>query len=155
MPLPAASQNTNWRTSDLNVPPPATRCPPRLKRSERTPVAEGGIMGEKLPKVANSTSFLGSFTCRKLTTWDRRLYFPSEKRRVEDFFVPKIRRLRPDLNPRTWVPEASTLTSRPPKPLRISWCIPNSTFTHTLRVCNSYCYSNATMIEIKHFNVSL
>ena len=31
-------------------------------------------MGEKLPrilsKVATSTSLLGSFTCRKLTTWD-------------------------------------------------------------------------------------
>jgi len=31
-----------------------------------------------LPKVAISTSLLGSFTCRKFTTWDRRLYFPSE-----------------------------------------------------------------------------
>jgi hypothetical protein len=29
----------------------------------------------------------------------------------------KIRRLRSDLNPRTWVPEASTLTPRTPKPL--------------------------------------
>jgi hypothetical protein len=29
----------------------------------------------------------------------------------------KIRRLQPGLNPRTWVPEASTLTPRPPKPL--------------------------------------
>jgi hypothetical protein len=27
----------------------------------------------------------------------------------------KIRRLRPGLNPRTWVPEASTLNPRPPK----------------------------------------
>ena len=55
---------------------------------------------------------LGSF---KFTTWDRRLYFPSEGRRAEDFFARKIRRLRPGLNPRTWVPEASTLTPRPPK----------------------------------------
>ena len=61
--------------------------------------------------------FLGSFTCRKFTTWDRRLYFPSEGRRAEDFFARKIRRLRPGLNPRTRVPKASTLTSRPPKPL--------------------------------------
>ena len=31
-------------------------------------------------------------------------------------FLPlKIRRLRPGLNPRTWVPKASTLTPRPPK----------------------------------------
>ena len=70
-----------------------------------------------LPKVATSTSLLGSFTCRKFTTWDRRLYFPSEGRRAEDFFARKIRRLRPGLNPRTRVPKASTLTSRPPKPL--------------------------------------
>jgi hypothetical protein len=33
------------------------------------------------------------------------------------FPLLKIRRLRPGLNPRTWVPDASTLTPRPPKPL--------------------------------------
>jgi len=78
-------------------------------------------MGEKfpgiLPKVATSTSLLGSFTCGKLTTWDRRLYFPSKGRRAEDFFARKIRRLRPGMNPRTRVLNASTLTSRPPKSL--------------------------------------
>ena len=31
----------------------------------------------------------GSFTCRKSTTWDKRLYFPSEGRRAEDFFALK------------------------------------------------------------------
>ena len=31
----------------------------------------------------------GSFTCRKSTTWDRRLYFPSEGRLAEDFFRPE------------------------------------------------------------------
>jgi len=67
--------------------------------------------------VATSTSLLGSFTCRKFATWDRRLYFPSDGKRVEDFFARKIRRLRPGLRPRTWVPEASTLTPRPPSPL--------------------------------------
>ena len=70
-----------------------------------------------LPKVATSTSILGSFTCRKFTTWDRRLYFPSEGRRADHFLARKIRRLRSDLKPRTRVPMASTLTSRPPKPL--------------------------------------
>ena len=29
----------------------ATRCPPRLKWRERTPAAEGGTMGEKLPRI--------------------------------------------------------------------------------------------------------
>ena len=31
----------------------------------------------------------GSFTCRKSTTWDKPLYFPSEGRRAEDFFALK------------------------------------------------------------------
>ena len=32
-------------------------------------------------------------------------------------FTPvKIQRLRPGFNPQTWVPEASMLTTRPPKP---------------------------------------
>ena len=75
----------------LQLPPPVV--PHVSKRRERTPAAEGGSMGEKLPrilpKVANSTSLLGSFTCRKCTTWDRRIYFPSEGRRAEDFFRPR------------------------------------------------------------------
>ena len=54
-------------------------------------------MGEKLtrilPKVATSTSLLSSFTCCKFTTWDRRLYFPSEGRRAEYFF-PQDTQLR-------------------------------------------------------------
>jgi hypothetical protein len=48
-------------------------------------------------------------TCRKAATWDRRPYFPSEGRHAEDFFARKIRRLRPDLDPRTWVPEAKRI----------------------------------------------
>ena len=82
-----------WRTSDQKIPTSATRCPLRLKRRERTPPTEDGTMIEKLPrilpKVVTSTSLLGSFKCRKCTIWDRRLYFPSEGRRAEDFFRPK------------------------------------------------------------------
>ena len=60
---------------------------------------------------------LGSFTCRKAGTWDTLFYFHSEGRHTEDFpDSRKIQRLRPGLNPRTWVPVASMLTTRPPKP---------------------------------------
>jgi len=59
--------------------------------------------------MPTSTLHLGIFTCRKATTWDRRLYFPSEIRRAEDFSALKIRRLRPGANPRTWVAKVSTL----------------------------------------------
>ena len=92
-----------------------------------------------LPKVATFTSLLGSFT-----TWDRRLYFPSEERRAGDFFAGKIRRLRSGLNPRTQVPKASTLTSRPPKPLlsnnemknfprNFVWAVFTAPFRHSLK----------------------
>jgi hypothetical protein len=47
------------------------------------------------------------FTCRKSAKWDRRLYFPSEGKRAEDFYFrpEESWRLRPGLNPRTWVPK--------------------------------------------------
>ena len=61
VPLPAARQTSNledqWleRSNSRHQVPP-----PRLKRRERTPAAEGGTIGEKLPrilsKVASSTS---------------------------------------------------------------------------------------------------
>jgi len=51
-------------------------------------------MGEKFAEnFAESGDFHVTFgvifTCRKFTAWDRRLYFPSEGRRAEDFFRPK------------------------------------------------------------------
>jgi hypothetical protein len=58
---------------------------------------------------------VGFFTGRKSTTWDRRLYFPSEGRCAADFITLKIHRPRPGLNPRTLCPVASTLTTRPPR----------------------------------------
>ena len=36
------------------------------------------------------------------------------------FTTVKIQRLPPGLNPQTWVPEASMLTTRPPKPSNIA-----------------------------------
>jgi len=46
-----------WRTSDLERSNSRHKespgSPRRLKRRKGTPVAEGGTMGEKLPKVAN------------------------------------------------------------------------------------------------------
>ena len=63
---------------------------------------------------------LGFFTCCKAGTWDILFYFPSEGRHTEDFpDAQKIHRLRPGLNPRTRVPVASILTTRPPKPSNV------------------------------------
>ena len=57
----------------------------------------------------------GSFTCRKSTTGDQRLYFPSEGSHTQDFYaVKKINRPRPGLNPRTSDPVANMITTGPP-----------------------------------------
>jgi hypothetical protein len=73
-------------------------------------------MGETWPVKFSLTmrlpmSLYGSLTCRKAATWDRRLYFPSEGRHAEEFFAPKIRRLRPGLIPLTWLPKVSMLST--------------------------------------------
>jgi hypothetical protein len=67
----------------------------------------GREIAENFAESGDFHVILGSFTCRKFTTWDRRLYFLSEGRRAEDFYARKFRRLRPGLNPRTWVPECN------------------------------------------------
>ena len=56
----------------------------------------------------------GSFTCRRSTTRDPRLYFSSKGSHIQNFYaLKKIHRPRP--NPRTSDPEASMITPRPPE----------------------------------------
>jgi hypothetical protein len=95
-------------------------------RHVRPLLVKDRITGEKLPvnlagqfdlRFRLPRKSQGSLTCRKSATWDRRLYFPSEGRDVVDFFARKIQRHRPGSNPRTWVLEASMLTTRPPSVL--------------------------------------
>jgi hypothetical protein len=109
-----------------HLKPPTWRRPKDLERSNfrhkrppvseatlASPAAEGGPMGEKMAEnFAESGDFhvtFGFFYMPQSTPWDRRLYFPSEGRRPEDFFAREIRGLRPGLNPRTWVRKTSTL----------------------------------------------
>ena len=103
-----------WTLFFLDVPTFTTNRLPRDPSSQRW-----NYVGEKWPinfdwNARLPHSIQESFTCRKSTTWDRRLYLPSEGRRAEDFFAWKIRRLRPGLNLGTKDQHA---TSRPPKPL--------------------------------------
>jgi hypothetical protein len=114
MPLPETRQPPNLRrTRDLERSNFRQKRPPASEATLANPAAEGGTMGEKWPRnFADSGDFhvtFGFFYMPYSTTWDRRFYFPSEGRRAEDFFARKIRRRRPGLNPRTWVPKASTL----------------------------------------------
>jgi hypothetical protein len=70
-----------------------------------------------LPKCRLPRYIQGSFTCRKSATWDPRLYFPSEGRSAEDFSALKNPTASAGFETANLVPEASTLTPRPPKPL--------------------------------------
>ena len=58
----------------------------------------------------------GSFTYRKSTTWDKRLYFPSEGRCAEDFFALKNPTASAGFEPANLVTKGQHATSRPPKP---------------------------------------
>ena len=58
-----------------------------------------------------------SFTCRKSTTWDKRLYFPSEGRLAEDFFTLKNPTAWAEFEPANLGTRGQHATSRLPKPL--------------------------------------
>ena len=58
----------------------------------------------------------GSFTCRKSTTWDRRLYFPFEGKRAGDFFALKNPTASVGFEPANLGTKDQHATSRPPKP---------------------------------------
>ena len=59
----------------------------------------------------------GSFICCKSTTWDRRLYFPSEGRRAEDFLALKNPTASVGFEPANLGTKGQHTTSRSPKPL--------------------------------------
>ena len=59
----------------------------------------------------------GSLTCRKSTTWDKRLYFPPEGRRAEDFFALKNPTASARFEHANVGTKGQHATSRPPKPL--------------------------------------
>ena len=90
-----------------------------------TPVVKGGTTWARngrwiLPENARlPRNNQGSFTCRKSTTWDKRLYFLSEGRRAENFFRPeKSDGFGPCLKPANLGTKGQHTTSRPPKPVK-------------------------------------
>ena len=80
--------------SELDVPTFATR---RLHTCHHATAPSGGrwncvreMSGKFCLNADFHVTFRGSFTCRKATTWDRWLYFPSLGGRAEDFSALKI-----------------------------------------------------------------
>ena len=69
------------------------------------------VWNARLPR-----SIQESFTCCKSTTWGRRLYFPSEGRRAEDFFALKNPTASAGFESANLGTKGQHATSRPPKP---------------------------------------
>jgi hypothetical protein len=69
--------------------------------------------------LAHNFDFHGKFfDMPQICDMGQTALLPFRRKACWGFFRPKkIRRLRPGANPRSWVPEASMLTTRPPKPL--------------------------------------
>jgi hypothetical protein len=77
------------------VPSFISRGTPRHAARE-TSIIEGRKLNIPiLPAARNEPQLLGSFTCPNFETWDRVFHVPPEGRHAEDFYIRKIRRLRP------------------------------------------------------------
>ena len=87
----AAKGGTTWARNGLRILPGNTRLPRNIQ---------------------------GSFTCRKYTVWDRRLYFPSEGRRADDFFPLKNPTASVGFEPSNLGTKGHHATSRPWNSLR-------------------------------------
>jgi len=94
--------------SVLVVPTFAARCLHAYNNARDPSSERWNYVGKRVPEFWLNDDFhaiWGTFTCRNSKTWDRRLYFPSEGRHVEDFFALK----NPDDFGRVWTRERGYL----------------------------------------------
>ena len=80
----------------------------------------------------------GSFTCRKSTTWDKRLYFPSEGGRAKDFFALKNPTASAGFEPSNLGTKGQHATSRPLKSLYYAVCLGDKLTTFRIIVGPSH-----------------
>ena len=126
---PEPSQATGlWHAASLGVSchyfprlwtfqpsPPGTSTSARLDRSKQRRVELWArVLSGNLAEMTTSAPFWDLLHAANYDMGPTAL-LPFEGRRAEEFFVLKIRRFRPGLNPRTRLPETSTLAPRPPK----------------------------------------
>jgi len=107
----------------LDVSTFSARCV-HVQRRERPLASEGGTLrglemfrqiSSRIRLPRNSRDLLHA---AKSATWDRRLYFPSEGRRAEDFFTLKNPTASAGFEPANLGTKGQHATSRPPKPIR-------------------------------------
>ena len=102
----------------LDLPTFASRCV-HVQATWETPISERRNYGREMARQFCLWFRLPLNMPRKSATWETALLPPTppQGRQAVGFFARKIRRLRPGSNSRSWIPEASMLTTRPPKPL--------------------------------------
>jgi len=137
----------------LDVPTFANRRPHACHHA-RAPSGGRWTVGEKYPRILPKCRFpryiYGSFPCRKATTWDRLLYFRSERKRAEDFFRPKNPTASAGCEPANLGTKGQHATSRPPKTLTCWLRIRKPSAIHTevtSVLMENNCYSNLLAIE--------
>jgi hypothetical protein len=112
-------------TSRFVVPTLATRCPRAYRRVPHSSGVSWNLLAENKDREfclsADFHGILRDLLHAANLRHGTHVFTSLPKEGVLRIFPPlKIRRLRPGLNPRTWVPEASTLTPTPPKPLYLT-----------------------------------
>jgi hypothetical protein len=115
-----------WRSSFIHL-----QRRHHTKRRESPLLAKEGtfLIEGILLVIRNLLQLLGSFTCRKVGTWDKLFNFPSGGRHAEDF----VNRKKSNGFGRVWTRElgnqrASMRTTRPPKPSKMGLTQPNPAF---------------------------
>ena len=103
----------------LDVPTFAARCL-YVRNDARDPSSERWNCGREifpviLPKFRLPRKFRDLLHAAKSTTWHRRLYFPSEGRRAEDFFALKNPTDSAGFEPANLGTKCQHATPRPPK----------------------------------------
>ena len=122
----------------LDVPTFTTSRLPKDPSSQRW-----NYVGEKWPKnfawnARLPRSIQESFTYCKSTTWDWQLYFPTEGRRVDDFFALKNPTASAGFEPWNLGTNGQHATSRPPKPLFVFLYFYNNTVVIKLYVTTEF-----------------
>ena len=109
-----AAEDLLYKPWSTVVLPCSARCLHLIVKGRTTWTRNGRWISPENARLLRNIQ--GSFTCRKSTTWDKRLYFPFEGRRAEDFFALKNPTASTGFEPANLGTKGQHATSRPPKP---------------------------------------